>query len=133
MSDFRRMLTKVTVEAALNAELDEHLGSSRHEQSHKDNYRNGYSPKTIRTQDGEVDLDAPRDRDSSFERQIEKKNQTRFTSMDDKTLYRYSKGMKMRGIASTFKEMYGADVSPTLISRVTNALLSRLCNGKRPP
>jgi putative transposase len=55
------MLTKVTVEAALNAELDEYLGYSRYEQSHKDNYRNGYSPKTIRTEDGEVTLDTPRD------------------------------------------------------------------------
>ncbi len=84
LTDFRKMLTKVTVEAALNAELDEHLGYARHEQSHKDNYRNGYSSKTIRTEDGEVDLDAPRDRDSSFEPQLVKKNQTRFTSMDDK-------------------------------------------------
>ena len=56
LTDFRKMLTKVTVEAALNAELDEHLGYCRHEQSTKDNYRNGYSPKTIRTEDGEVDL-----------------------------------------------------------------------------
>ena len=60
LTDFRKMLTKVTVEAALNAELDEHLGYSRHEQSTKDNYRNGYSSKAIRTKDGEVDLDAPR-------------------------------------------------------------------------
>jgi transposase-like protein len=77
LTDFRKMLTKVTVEAALNAELDEHLGYSRHEQSSKDNYRNGYSSKTIRTEYGEVDLDAPRDRDSSFEPQLVKKNQTR--------------------------------------------------------
>ena len=55
LTDFRKMLTKVTVEAALNAELDEHLGYARHEQSSKNNYRNGYSSKTIRTEDGEVD------------------------------------------------------------------------------
>ncbi|GEK56177.1 hypothetical protein PES01_30220 [Pseudoalteromonas espejiana] len=73
LTDFRKMLTKVTVEAALNAELDEHLGYARHEQASKDNYRSGYSPKTIRTEDGEVDLDAPRDRDSSFEPQLVKK------------------------------------------------------------
>ncbi len=69
---FRKMLTKVTVEAAFNVELDEYLGYSRHEQSNKDNYRNGYSSKTIRIEDGEVDLDAPRDRDSSFEPQLVK-------------------------------------------------------------
>ncbi len=133
LTDFRKMLTKVTVEAALNAELDEHLGYSRHEQSRKDNYRNGYSPKTIRTEDGEVDLDAPRDRDSSFEPQLVKKNQTRFTSMDDKILYLYSKGMTTRDIVSTFKEMYDADVSPTLISRVTNAVIEQVVQWQARP
>lgn len=133
LTDFRKMLTKVTVEAALNAELDEHLGYSRHEQSHQDNYRNGYSPKTIRTEDGEVDLDAPRDRDSSFEPQLVKKNQTRFTSMDDKILYLYSKGMTTRDIVSTFKEMYDADVSPTLISRVTNAVIEQVVQWQARP
>lgn len=61
------MLTKVTVEAALNVELDEHLGYARHEQSEQQNSRNGYSAKTIRTEDGEIILDTPRDRDASFE------------------------------------------------------------------
>ncbi|SEL90860.1 Transposase (or an inactivated derivative) [Colwellia chukchiensis] len=133
LTDFRKMLTKVTVEAALNAELDEHLGYSRHEQSNKDNYRNGYSSKTIRTEDGEVDLDAPRDRDSSFEPQLVKKNQTRFTSMDDKILYLYSKGMTTRDIVATFKEMYDADVSPTLISRVTNAVIEQVVEWQARP
>ncbi len=133
LTDFRKILTKVTVEAALNAELDEHLGYSRHEQSNKDNYRNGYSSKTIRTEDGEVDLDAPRDRDSSFEPQLVKKNQTRFTSMDDKILYLYSKGMTTRDIVATFKEMYDAEVSPTLISRVTNAVIEQVVEWQSRP
>ncbi len=133
LTDFRKMLTKVTVEAALNAELDEHLGYSRHEQSDKENYRNGYSSKTIRTEDGEIDLDAPRDRDSSFEPQLVKKNQTRFTSMDDKILYLYSKGMTTRDIVATFKEMYDADVSPTLISRVTNAVIEQVVEWQARP
>lgn len=133
LTDFRKMLTKVTVEAALNAELDEHLGYARHEQSEHQNYRNGYSPKTIRTEDGEVDLDAPRDRDSSFEPQLVKKSQTRFTSMDDKILYLYSKGMTTRDIVATFKEMYDADVSPTLISRVTNAVIEQVVQWQARP
>ena len=133
LTDFRKMLTKVTVEAALNAELDEHLGYSRHEQSNKENYRNGYSSKTIRTEDGEVDLDAPRDRDSSFEPQLVKKNQTRFTSMDDKILYLYSKGMTTRDIVAIFKEMYDADVSPTLVSRVTNAVIEQVVEWQARP
>jgi transposase-like protein len=133
LTDFRRMLTKVTVEAALNAELDEHLGYARHEQSNQNNSRNGFSSKTIRTEDGEVDLDAPRDRDSSFEPQLVKKNQTRFTSMDDKILYLYSKGMTTRDIVATFKEMYDAEVSPTLISRVTNAVIEQVVEWQARP
>ena len=130
LTDFRKMLTKVTVEAALNAELDEHLGYARHEQANQNNSRNGFSSKTIRTEDGEVDLDAPRDRDSSFEPQLVKKNQTRFTSMDDKILYLYSKGMTTRDIVATFKEMYDAEVSPTLISRETYAVIEQVNESK---
>ncbi len=133
LTDFRKMLTKVTVEAALNAELDEHLGYARHEQSEQQNSRNGYSAKTIRTEDGEVELDTPRDRDASFEQQLVKKNQTRFTSMDDKILYLYSKGMTTREIVSTFKEMYDADVSPTLISRVTDAVIAHVVEWQARP
>ena len=133
LTDFRKMLTKVTVEAALNAELDEHLGYARHEQSNQNNSRNGFSSKTIRTEDVEVDLDAPRDRDSSFEPQLVKKNQTRFTSMDDKILYLYSKGMTTRDIVATFKEMYDAEVSPTLISRVTNAVIEQVVEWQARP
>ena len=133
LTDFRKMLTKVTVEAALNAELDQHLGYSRHEKSSTNNSRNGYSAKTIRTEDGEVELDAPRDRDSSFEPQLVKKNQTRFTSMDDKILYLYSKGMTTRDIVATFKEMYDADVSPTLISRVTHAVIEQVVEWQSRP
>lgn len=119
LTDFRKMLTKVTVETALNAELDEHLVYSCHEQSEQGNSRNGYSAKTIRTEDGELGVETPRDRESSFEPHLVKKNQTRFTSMDDKILYLYAKGMTTRDIVATFKEMYDAEVSPTLISRVT--------------
>ncbi len=126
LTDFRKMLTKVTVEAALIAELDEHLGYARYEQSEQQNSRSGYSAKTIRTEDGEVELDTLRDRDASFELQLVKKNQTRFTSMDDKILYLYSEGMTTREIVSTFKEMYDADVSPTLISRVTDAVIAQV-------
>lgn len=86
-----------------------------------------------RYEDGEVDLDTPRDRNSSFEAQLVKKNQTRFTSMDDKILYLYSKGMTTRDIVATFKEMYDADVSPTLISRVTNAVIEQVIEWQSRP
>lgn len=126
LAEFRQILTKVTVEAALNAELDEHLGYDRHQASTNDNSRNGYASKKVKTEDGQFELETPRDRDGSFEPQLIKKGQTRFTSMDDKILSLYAKGMTTREIVATFKEMYGADVSPTLISKVTDAVIEKV-------
>jgi len=133
LTDFRKILTKITVEAALNAELEEHLGYALHEKSNTNNSRNGYSSKSIRTEDGQVELETPRDREGSFEPQLVKKNQTRFTSMDDKILYLYAKGMTTREIVDTFKEMYDADISPTLISRVTNAVIDQVVEWQARP
>lgn len=133
LNDFQKMLTKVTVETALNAELDDHLGYDKHEESSSDNSRNGYSSKTLITDNGEVSIDTPRDRDASFEPKLVKKHQTRFQSMDDKILSLYAKGMSTRDIVATFKEMYDADVSPTLISKVTNAVLEQVVEWQSRP
>lgn len=126
LAEFSQILTKVTVEAALNAELDEHLGYQRHQASDNTNSRNGYGTKTIKTEDGQFELETPRDREGSFEPQLIKKGQTRFTSMDDKILSLYAKGMTTRDIVATFQEMYGADISPTLISKVTEAVIEQV-------
>jgi len=133
LSQFQQMLTKVTVEAALNAELDEHLGFDRHEQSETDNNRNGYTSKTIRTEVGQFELDTPRDRAGSFEPKLVKQHQRRFTSMDDKIIFLYAQGMTTREIVTTFKEMYGADVSPTLISKVTDAVIEQVVEWQSRP
>ena len=133
LNDFRQMLTKVTVETALNAELDEHLGYDKHESSPSGNSRNGYASKTLKTEDGQFELNAPRDRDGSFEPQLVKKQQTRFTSMDDKILSLYAKGMTTREIVATFKEMYDADVSASLISKVTDAVLEQVVEWQSRP
>lgn len=133
LNDFRKMLTKITVETALNAELDDHLGYDKHGKSPASNYRNGYSCKTLCTEDGQFEIDAPRDRDGSFEPKLVKKQQTRFTSMDDKILSLYSKGMTTREIVATFKEMYDADVSASLISKVTNAVLEQIIEWQSRP
>lgn len=132
-SDFRAMLTKVTVEAALNAELDDHLGYDKHEQSSSENSRNGVTRKTLRTEDGQFELDTPRDRYGDFEPQLVKKHQTRFTSMDDKILFLYAQGMTTREIVATFKEMYGADVSASLISKVTDAVIDEVIEWQSRP
>jgi putative transposase len=83
LNEFSQMLTKITVEAALNAELEDHLGYSRHQQSEGSNSRNGFSTKTLKTEDGQFQLDTPGDREGSFEPRLVKKHQTRFTSMDN--------------------------------------------------
>ena len=73
LNDFRRMMTKITVEAALNAELDDHLSYSKHKNSASDDSCNGYSTKTVKTEDGQFELSTPRDRDGSFQPQLVKK------------------------------------------------------------
>lgn len=126
LNEFRQMLTKVTVERALNAELDDHLGYDKHEPSNNSNSRNGTSRKTLRTEDGQFELDTPRDREGSFAPKLVKKSQTRFTSMDDKILFLYAQGMTTREIVKTFKELYGADASPSLISKVTDSVIEQV-------
>jgi len=133
LNDFSRMLKKITVETALNAELDAHLGYDKHQTSDNPNSRNGYSSKTLITEDGPYEVAIPRDRDSSFEPQLVKKHQTRLTTMDEKIHCLYAKGMTTREIVATFKEMYDADVSPALISKVTDAVLERVIEWQSRP
>ncbi|HCM2052291.1 TPA: IS256 family transposase, partial [Salmonella enterica subsp. salamae serovar 56:z10:e,n,x] len=122
LNQFSRMLTKLTVETALNAELTDHLGHEKNAPKKGSNTRNGYSSKTLLCDDGEIELNTPRDRENTFEPQLIKKNQTRITQMDSQILSLYAKGMTTREIVAMFKEMYDADVSPTLISKVTDAV-----------
>lgn len=133
LTEFSQMLKKVAVEAALNAEMDDHLGYEKHEKSNTSNSRNGYSSKTVRTEDGPLELNTPRDRESSFEPKLVKKHQTRFTAMDDKILYLYAKGMTTREIVDAFDEWYGADISPTLVSKVTNAVIEQVVEWQSRP
>jgi transposase-like protein len=90
------------------------------------NNRNGYSSKTLKGNFGEVDIVTPRDRNSTFEPQIIRKGQTRITEFDSQILALYAKGMSTRDIADTFKEMYDAEVSHSLISKVTEAVLDEV-------
>ena len=133
LNEFSQMLKKITVEAALNAEMDEHLGYEKHHESTSTNSRNGKSTKRVKTEDGEFELDTPRDREGSFEPKLVKKNQTRFTSMDDKILWLYAQGMSTREIVSAFDEWYGAEISPTLVSRVTNAVIEQVIEWQSRP
>jgi len=133
LNEFQAILTKVTVEAALNVELDEHLGYDKHHSSDNKNSRNGRTHKTLRTSEGQFELATPRDRDGSFEPKLVKKQQTRFTAMDDKILFLYARGMSTRDIVVTFKEMYGADISASLVSKVTDAVIEEVIEWQSRP
>lgn len=135
LSNFSAQLTKLTVEAALNAEMDEHLGYPKNGLfgQTQTNSRNGYTSKKLKGDHGEVEINTPRDRQSDFEPQIVKKRQTRITGMDEQILCLYAKGMTTRDIASTFEEMYGAEVSPGLVSQVTNSVMERVVEWQNRP
>jgi putative transposase len=98
LNEFSLMLKEITVEAALNAEME----------------------------DGEFELETPRDRDGTLEPKLVKKHQSRITSMDEKILWLYAQGMSTREIVQDFDEWYGVQISPTLISRVTNAVIDQV-------
>ncbi|GCG37992.1 transposase [Escherichia coli] len=130
---FDRLLKKISVEAALNAELTHHLGHEKNQPKSGTNSRNGYSTKTVTITDGPMELRTPRDRDGSFEPQLVKKNQTRITDMDNQILALYARGMTTHEITSVFKEMYDADVSPALISKVTDAVIDQVVEWQNRP
>lgn len=95
--------------------MDEHLGYEKHRKSTSLNSRNGKSSKRVKTEDGEFELDTPRDRDGSFEPKLVLKHQSRFTSMDDKILRLYAQGMSTREIVAAFDEWYGLNRTPMII------------------
>jgi len=126
LTSLTSMLTKQVIEAALGAEMDEHLGYEKNQQTDKGNARNGYTKKTLKGSHGEVEIATPRDREATFEPQLVKKRQGRLTQFDEQITYLYGKGMTTRDITDTFEELYGAQVSPTLVSKVTAAVQQEL-------
>lgn len=127
-AELSKHLLKLTVERAMNSEMDEHLGYEKNalEGKNTGNSRNGYTPKKLKGNFGEMPIVTPRDRNGTFEPQLIRKGQTRITDFDEQILALYAKGMTTRDIADAFKEMYGADVSHTLISRVTDAVIEEV-------
>lgn len=133
LSQFDRLLKKLSVEAALNAEMTHYPGYEKNQSRLGANSRNGYSTKTVITGDGPLELRTPRDRDGTFEPQRVKKNQSRITGMDNQILSLYAKGMTTREIAAAFKELYDADVSPALISKVTDTVMEQIVEWQNRP
>jgi len=119
-----KQLTKMLVERALEVEMAEHLGHDKSDPvtNATGNARNGHSAKTLKGEFGELPLEIPRDRQGAFEPQLIGKHQTRWTGFDDKIVSLYARGMTVREIQGHLTEMYGAEVSPSLISAVTDAV-----------
>ncbi len=119
-----KQLTKRLLERAMQAELTEHLGYEKHAPQGKisGNSRNGGYNKAITGDFGNLDIATPRERNSTFEPVILPKGETRFTGFDDKIISMYARGMTTRDIQGHLQEIYGIDVSPTLISQFTDAI-----------
>lgn len=135
LGELSDQLTKMTVEAALGAEMDDHLGYEKHapEGRNTGNSRNGKSSKKLKGKHGEVEIDTPRDRNGTFEPKLLGKYQTRLTVFDDQILCLYAKGMTTRQIVDAFQEMYGAEVSSTLVSKVTDAVIDQMTEWQSRP
>jgi putative transposase len=131
-----KQLTKALVERALSAEMEVHLGHGKHRKvtNPSGNSRNGSSAKTLQGDFGKLPIAVPRDRQGSFEPQWVPKHQTRWAGFDEKILSLYARGMSVREIQGHLEEMYGVEVSPALISTVTDAVMdeARAWQG-RPP
>ena len=123
-----KQLTKALVERALQAELTTHLGYEKHTpaENGQGNTRNGTSSKRLKGEFGTVEIEVPRDRQASFEPKLVPKGQTRFAGFDDKILSLYARGMTTREIQGHLEEMYEVEVSPALISNVTDAVIEEV-------
>ena len=123
-----KVLKKALIERAMSAELTENLGYEPHEEKggKSGNSRNGHGCKPITGEDGNMTITVPRDREARFEPQIIKKGQRRFDGFDDKIISMYSRGMSVREIRGHLEELYGVDVAPSLISRVTDEVMDEV-------
>lgn len=130
-----QQLTKRIVETAMQAEMTEHLGYKKHskKKSDSDNARNGNSSKTVITESGEIEIEVPRDRNAEFEPQIIKKHQKRVSIFNDKIISLYARGLTTRDIKGHLEEIYGVEVSPELISNVTDEVIKDAAEWRSRP
>jgi putative transposase len=130
-----RQLTKRLVERALEGEMTHHLGYKKHavEGHNTGNSRNGKTRKRVTTESGDLDISVPRDRDSSFEPVIVEKGQRRLPGFDDKVIALYARGLSTRDIQGHLEEMYGVEVSPALITAVTDTVLEDVTEWQSRP
>ena len=121
-----KQLSKCILERALEAEMQAHLGYDRYERNASENARNGSFKKNLTTENGQLELEVPRDRKGSFEPVIVKKKQTKIEGLDDKIISLYAKGMSVSDIKIQMQELYGAEISESLISRITDDVIDEV-------
>jgi len=121
-----KQLIQQTLREALEAELEEFLGYSRYQRSENDNSRNGYSSKTVKSSAGPLEIQVPRDRKGQFEPKLIRKRQTMLDEIENQILALYSKGMTTSEVQEVLAEIYGVEVSTSLISKITDRILPRL-------
>lgn len=122
-----------TIQSMLEAEMDEHLGYQPYQRSENSNARNGRKSKSIRSKYGEMEIDVPQDRDSSFEPQVVRKHQKDISNIEDKIISMYAKGMSTRQISEQVNDIYGFEVSEGLVSDITNKLLPEIEEWQQRP
>lgn len=121
-----KKLTQQTYQEALEAELEEYLGYPKNQHSENGNTRNGHSSKTVHTSTGDIELQVPRDRKAEFDPKLIKKRQTVLEDLQDKIIAMYAKGMTTRDIQDFIQDMYGMQMSASLVSRLTDRIMPRL-------
>jgi putative transposase len=128
-------LVKETIEALLELEMEEHLGYAKHDPAGRGsgNSRNGASGKTVRGDFGEIDIETPRDRNSSFEPKIVAKRQSSLGNFSEAVVWLYARGMTTREIEQHIKEMYGVEISPQFVSRATDELQQQIAEWQSRP
>ena len=134
-SGLLKELTKRLAERVLEAEMEIHLGYAKHDPvgNNSGNSRNGKTSKSVRSQNGEIELDIPRDRNSTFEPALIGKNEKQLNGFDERIISLYSRGLSTRDIQAHFKEVYGVDVSAGFISQVTNAVMDEVKRWQQRP
>ena len=126
IQDALKNLLSGTIQEMLEAEMDDHLGHEKYGRPEEPNYRNGTKSKRVRSKYGEFEVDVPQDRESTFEPKIVPKRKKDISSIDDKIIAMYAKGMTPRQISDTIEDIYGFEVSEGMISDITDKLLPRI-------
>lgn len=126
IQDALKDLLSGTIKEMMESEMDEHLGYEKYERSEESNSRNGTKPKSVRSKYGEFEVDVPQDRDSTFNPRILPKRKKDISSIDDKIISMYAKGMTTRQISETIEDIYGFEISEGMVSDITDKLLPQI-------